>query len=497
MDDDNWDPLDHAGMRKRIEDGTIEEWSRVFPQAYGSIRVEAKDLRLAGKPHFTLKDQQKALMENRMLSRPLKADLALYDRESGALLDEKPAVTLMRVPYYTDRGTFVYNGNNFTGTTQSRLIPGGYTRRQNNGGLEVQFNTRAATGKVFRVGLDQDTGQFRLNVGGSKLHLYSVLKDAGVEDEELADAWGPEVLELNRARYDARSAGKAFQKFVPNYEQAGIVDPPAKLGKLLEALDKAQIATKAADRTLAAYWRPRSQKRASASAFNALLYSLLAPPPKQAASAGFDVRELGDTDDEGDTYRPIGLEGLLASSRKLLAVNRGDDQVDNRNLPAFSKLYTMDKLMRERIRLDEGKLRRGILRMVNARKNLSPLSHRAFDPYYLDVITRHPTTTPIEETNPLQAVAQHRRVTQMGPGGIGSDDAVTADMQAVNAADFGFYSPLEGPESQRLGVDVRLAWGTKIGRDGRLRRPALNRRTGLTEMVSADDLFGKFLKLPD
>lgn len=495
--DEDWDPLDHAGLRNRIEQGTLEEWGKVFPQEYGNIRIEAKGLRLAGKSHFTLQEQSQALMENRMLSRPLKADLELYDRETGEQLDAKPAITLMRVPYYSDRGNFVYNGNNFTGTTQSRMIPGGYTRRQNNGGLETQFNVRAGTGKVFRVALDQDNGQFRLKTGSSDLHLYSVLRDAGVGEDELAEAWGPEVLKLNSAKYDSRAIGKAFQKFVPKYEHAEAVEPAQQVGKLLEAFAKAQVAKRATDRTLAAYWKPRPVKQASQVEFNAMMWQVLKGAAAVAPRA-FDVRAtLGEVDDEGDEYRPVGMDGLLAATRKLLAVNQGTDQVDNRNVPGFSKLYPMDKLMRERIRLDEGKLRQNLLRMVSSRRNLSPISHRAFDPYYLEVITKHPTTTPIEETNPLQAVGQHRRVTLMGPGGIGSDDAITSEMQSVQASEFGFYSPLEGPESGRAGVDVRLAWGTRIGKDGRVRRPLLNRLTGRREMVSPEDLFGKLLKLPD
>jgi DNA-directed RNA polymerase beta subunit len=85
----------------------------------------------------------------------------------------------------------------------------------------------------------------------------------------------------------------------------------------------------------------------------------------------------------------------------------------------------------------------------------------------------------------------------MGPGGIGSDDAITPDMQSIQASGFGFFSPLEGPESSRSGVDVRMAWDTKIGKDGRIRKPLLDRRTGKIVMTSPQDLYGKFLKLPD
>lgn len=498
---DLWDPADHAGMRKRIEDGTIEEWNRIFPAEYGGIRLEASNLHYSGKDRFSLADQRKAWMENRDLARPLKADLALFDRETGDKLDETKGLTLMRVPYYTDRGTFVYNGNSYAASHQARMIPGIYTRRQDNGALESQVNARTGTGRVFRVGLDADTGQFRLKIAGSNLHLYSVLHDSGVGDDELAEAWGPEILGINKRKYDTRAIGKAFQKFVPRYKHDEAADDLDRSNLLLDALNKAQVSRKVTDRTLAAYWKPRPQTKTAQQELRAVL-NMYFPDKKAAAapnfSAGFDIRSsMGTTDDEGDEYRPVGLDGLLASTRKLLAVNRGQDQPDERSIPAFAKVYPMHKLMRERIRFDEGKIRRNVLRMLANRRNLSPIHPRVFDSYHKEIITKNPLTTPIEETNPLQLLGQQRRITHMGPGGIGSHDAVTPELQSLNANEFGYYSILEGPESSSAGVDVRLAWGAKLGPDGRMYRPLLNKRTGKEEWVSPEMLHGKFLQLPE
>lgn len=50
--------------------------------------------------------------------------------------------------------------------------------------------------------------------------------------------------------------------------------------------------------------------------------------------------------------------------------------------------------------------------------------------------------------------------------------------------------------SERAGVDIRLAWGAKIGSDGRLYQRMRN-RAGKLEWVSPTQLVGKTLKLPD
>jgi hypothetical protein len=469
MDDDLWDPQDHDGLRRRIEQGTIEEMGRIFPASYGGVRLEAHNVHLGGKDHYSLAEQRKAWMANRSLTRPLKADFTLTDEKTGEQLDERKGVTLMRVPYYTSRGTFIYNGTNYSAASQSRMIPGAYTRRQNNGGLESQFNVRAGTGRVFRVALEPESGQFRMRIAGSDFHLYSLLKELGVSDEELAEHWGPAVLEENRKKIDSRVLDRAFNKFVPSYRQA---EAPSKAEAIVEAIRKAQVSKRVVARTLAGYWPNRPVEKTAGSELRSMMFEMLKrAETKPTFSAGFDLRDsLGDVDDEGDEYQPVGLEGIIAASKKLLAVNRGLDETDERNTPAFSKIYTMDKLMRERIRLDEGKLRRSLLRMIASRRNLSPLHHRAFDRYYLEVITKNPLTTPIEETNPLQLMGQQRRVTQMGPGGIGSSDAITPEMQAVQPSEFGFYSPLEGPEcfdaqSQVLTAAGWVAWPHLTGEE--------------------------------
>ena len=51
--------------------------------------------------------------------------------------------------------------------------------------------------------------------------------------------------------------------------------------------------------------------------------------------------------------------------------------------------------------------------------------------------------------------------------------------------------------SERAGIDVRLAYGTRIGSDGKIYQLLKNRETGNKEWVSPTDLQGKTLKLPE
>ena len=137
-----------------------------------------------------------------------------------------------------------------------------------------------------------------------------------------------------------------------------------------------------------------------------------------------DLNQNGIPDDEED-YVPVGTKGLLAASEKLLAVNRGLDNPDERDALMFKRVLTTDKLLSERVRLDSGRIRGSMLPLIARHKNLKALGPFVFDNYTEKFLIGNPLSSPLEEINPLHLLEQSRRATQMGPGGIGTDNAIT------------------------------------------------------------------------
>jgi DNA-directed RNA polymerase beta subunit len=209
-----------------------------------------------------------------------------------------------------------------------------------------------------------------------------------------------------------------------------------------------------------------------------------------------DSNDNGIPDDE-EEYVPVGVKGLLATSQKLLAINRGLDKTDERDSLLFKRILTTDRLLSERVRLDSGRVRGAMMPLIARHKNLKAIGPFAFDSYMEKFLIGNPLSSPLEEINPLHLLEQSRRATQMGPGGIGTDNAITEDMQAIRTDQFGFVSTLEGPESEKIGIDTRMAWGSKIGSDGKPYQKFLNRRTGKHQWMSPEDLDGLTVKLPD
>lgn len=193
----------------------------------------------------------------------------------------------------------------------------------------------------------------------------------------------------------------------------------------------------------------------------------------------------------------LGIDGMIAASQKVLAINRGEADQDRRDSPIFKRLMTPADLLAERITMDRDGVLKKLMRSVARKRTLEPAHAGVLSPAAEAHITKNSLTIPLEQINPLDEASQHRRVSLMGDGGISGEDMVTPEMQAVSADQFGFISPLEGPESGLAGVDIRLAHGVKIGSNGRLYQQFRNPKTGHKHWLAPEDLDGKVVGLPE
>lgn len=248
LEKNTYNVSDFSKVRDNLENKILESLNRSFPLDYGGVRLELKNLKYDKKP-FSIKEQKDARLKDKFLSKPIKGDLYLFDSKTNELLDKIENKTIMNVPYYTDRGTFIHNGNEYTTLKQSRLRPGIYSRRKANGELEAQFNIKRGTGSGYRIIFEPSTGVYKLNVGQSNVSLYSILHDLGVSDDELKKAWGDDIFNINQKKYDVRALDKIHQKLVPSrLKKSDTRD--GKINELKQAFDSQKIEKSIKDRNL-------------------------------------------------------------------------------------------------------------------------------------------------------------------------------------------------------------------------------------------------------
>lgn len=242
---------DFDKRRQLLFDHAKEALQGRFPASHNGVRMDLTNLEYADKENYTIREQKDALLNDKYLMRRLRGTVTLTDEKTGEVLDQQTK-TLMRVPYLTDRGTFIREGNEWGTISQQRLLPGAYTRFQNNGDLETQFNVRPGTGNAFRVNFNPSSAVYKFSIAGSQLHLYSLLKDMGTSDDELRKRWGDAVFEANAAGYDAKVLDRAYTKIVPEWDRdknpSRSREEKAEL--IRRALDRSQVATDVVRHTL-------------------------------------------------------------------------------------------------------------------------------------------------------------------------------------------------------------------------------------------------------
>jgi DNA-directed RNA polymerase beta subunit len=203
---------DSKTMRDGIHANIMTALKTRYPIENTRYSLGLENLSHESKP-YSLEDQKHAIIRGRSLDTLVHGDWVLKDKATGTEVDRKKGV-VAHIPYATDRGTFIYQGNEYTVANQMRLKPGVYTRVKENGIIEAHVNTKQGTGPSFRIYMEPDTGIFRLGVGQSTLKLYPVLRAMGASDKEIGHHWGDDLLQKNIAAEDPRAVARAFAKLV-------------------------------------------------------------------------------------------------------------------------------------------------------------------------------------------------------------------------------------------------------------------------------------------
>ena len=198
----------------------------------------------------------------------------------------------------------------------------------------------------------------------------------------------------------------------------------------------------------------------------------------------------------GAEYNNVTPDVLMRTSQKLLNINRGDEQTDDRDSLAYQVIHGPEDFFAERISKDAGQVARKLLWKATLRNNLKHIPSGALTPQLRGVLLNSGMAMPLEEINPFDAYDQSQRVIRLGEGGIPSLDAVPDEARNVQNSHLGFIDPVRTPESEKLGVDSRVTYGSMRGSDGRFYSPMTDVRTGKKKLVSAEEAGDSIIAFP-
>ena len=184
-----------------------------------TYRLKVTDLSLTMPEHApTYKEQNRAIMEKRDITNPLRGTFQMIDKKTGKVVDTK-TTTIAHIPWLTDRNTTILNGSEYIVAAQQRLKPGVYTRIKESGEIEAHVNVVPGTGVGGKVIFYPDRALFVYLVGATQIKLYGLLHDLGVHDSEMEKVWGKEILLKNKEQYTGNELDKFYAKVIGKYEE--------------------------------------------------------------------------------------------------------------------------------------------------------------------------------------------------------------------------------------------------------------------------------------
>lgn len=418
---------DVAKTRQRIYDNVLNAVQNLEPVKNNRYTLRLSGVQYADPDRFSKKDQKQAILTGLSLGRRIKGTWELVDNETEQVVSKKQQV-LMSVPHLTERGTYINDGTEYGLKNQQRLLPGVYTRIQENGDIESHANVLPGKGVSHRYYLDPEQGTFKIKIGQAHVGLLPLLRVMGVSDKELEDSWGRDLVYANRKADTAAEREKLYGKFLSARELDGTEQE--KQERLKTKFESMELDPEVNQRTL------------------------------------------------GQPFDRLNKDAVLSITQKLLKVSRGEEQPDDRDALPFQRFVGPEDLFAERIARDKGGLRRQLLWKATGRGNLDNMPSSILNKQVKAALLSSGLGEALEETNPAQIYDKLSAVSRVGEGGISSVDSIPIESRSVQPSMLGFIDPLRTPESGKVGVDTYLTRSARKGADGKLYSEFLDAKTG-------------------
>jgi len=441
---------DSATRREMIRKKVVEGLAQAFPIKAGKHTLELTNVRVDPK-EFSSREQKRAILEGRTLSERVRGDITVKDA-TGTQVDHAKDFTLLQLPYFTPRHTFIVDGTEYSVSNQLRQKPGAYVRRRGNEELEAGFNL--AKGANFKVSMDAEKGLLYMQPSHttSRIPLHPVLRALGVPQQDIASAWGHAVAAVNR------DAWKAPEKHVDKLYET-LIHPARQTAATPE--ERARVLREYFDQTV---MDPEVN-----------LHTLGYPHEKASPAA------------------------MLAASKKLLDIHKAAAaDVDDRDSLAFKTFHSVDDFVKERVQLDARAMRSKLgYKLDAAHGNLKKaMPAGPFTRSLRDLLTGSSLSAVPMQINPMELIDEAARVTMLGEGAIASERAIPLEARDLHPTHFGIIDPARSPESFKIGVDLRMAIGAKRDDKGDVYAPVRDVKSGKEIWLKAADMARSVVAFP-
>ncbi|RMD45168.1 MAG: hypothetical protein D6831_04065, partial [Aquificota bacterium] len=422
-------------LNKHIIENIVDSLKSKFPIDAGKYIIELKDVDYNPNIKITPSDIKEAVLKKSTIGVTIKGTVVVRDKETGNIVDSKKRM-LIRAPILTDHYSFIVDGTEYTLPNQLRIREGVYTRFRANKDPKATFNL--AQGRNFDIVLDPKTSVYSIEFkGGGKVPLYPILEELGLSKKEIAAKLGDKIAEANASKFSEKEKKLAVNKFL---ELTGA-------NSVKEFFNNTKIDPNVTELTL------------------------------------------------GKRYEKVDHSVILDAAHKLLRLTKGEVEPDNRDKLAFKRLLTVEDILKEA-------LDKRSKPIINKLKNKVSKTGKFpdginFNKAVHSFLTTSQLSQNPEQINPVEFLDRLSKVTYLGEGGISSTQAVPLESRNVQDSYLGFIDLIRTSESQKAGMDLRLASAAHKGKDGYIYAPFYNVKTKKIEFLNPLQIERHVVATPD
>ncbi len=169
------------------------------------------------------------------------------------------------------------------------------------------------------------------------------------------------------------------------------------------------------------------------------------------------------------------IEDILASVSYFFDLNAGLGQIDVIDHLANRRVKGAGELLQNYFRIGINKLTNSVKELLQSHDltDITPnqiVNARTINRAFKDFLAGHQLSQLMDEMNPLSSLAQKRRLSAVGPGGIKKDRA-TDEVRDIHHSHYGRMCVVETPEGGNIGLINSLATYAKVNDFGFLETP--------------------------
>ena len=422
--------FNHENAVAKLRANVIQQFSDFFPFERGDYRFEVKDITIE-EPSITPEDQQKAFLNDQNIEAIVRGTIEVYHK--GKLQKSQKAI-LTRVPYPTDRGSYVTGGNEVIVLNRMQRRNGIYVRPVRNVQRTQMLTADVRAGyQRFKIDFDTNRGQMKLSqlsmdygkTNPGQVDVIPFLKFLGVNDEQIKSSVGDDdlyqSLMKNASTASARKIwGAFFAKEFPGDEEARTAMIEFMNTKLTFDEDSRKLNNQTVGKDVGTF---------DPTALLATVSQLVKEYKTPGTSPNpddFRFKEIKTAEDTVGEYVRKGIrEWINNRLRRITYTDMNEQKRQSLNAKPDQYVY------------------KGTKELYNS--SLAEL---------------------VDTSNPLDLHQKLYKVTSLGEGGLSSRAASNSNRNLQDTA-FGKIDAVETPQSSRMGLVQHFASGATV-KNGRL-----------------------------